>query len=465
MARTGTPFGGLAGEMLSRTISIGAIFTGLIFLAVVGTLGTVAPRIGSDLVVLAAAQFLVSFFLAHFTVEGYSDQWERAGRPIPPTEVGTVALRYMALAIILLAPLLVAVRSRDAALAMLIAPTGSAIALLVYLLAVAASPPALLVVAVSASSWSDLVSPAHWGSRFRGRWIDFFLIYVIFVGALFCLVLVGLPIVAFAWTKSTETLEATSAGVALFATGFTISLLGRLCGSFAIPPAPEATETRPASLHPSLSQFKGVVAARSEVAGGSMPPTAVAASRKAALLDAGARVEQLRATHGADSTALAAALRELDGTFLPHPSVRQALAVALVAAGRQQEALDVAREAIPSCMKTGSVAAAALIYEALLPSGETFGLAKEQIVALGDALKSMKRYTAAVKVYAGVLSSNAGDVKAMKGMIAVAQTLSQQQETAATAARIYGHLISHCPGSPLLDFVNAERAKLDRKAV
>ncbi len=464
MARTGTPFGGLAGEMLSRTISIGAIFTGVIFLVAVGTLGTLAPRIGNDLVVLAAAQFLVSFFLAHFTVEGYSEEWERSGRPIPPTQVGAVALRYISLAIMVLTPLLVVLRSRDAALAMLLASKASVIAVLVYVLVIMASPPALLVVAVSAESWSDLLSPAHWGSRFRGRWMNFFLIYVIFVGALFCLVLAALPIVAFAWTKSTDTMEMTGEGIALFAIGFTISLLGRLSGSFATPPVPEATETKPAPLHPSLSQFKGVVAARSEEAAGSAPPATAAAPRKAALLDAGARVEQLRATHGADAAALVAALRELDETFLPHPSVRQALALVLVAAGRQQEALEVAREAIPSCMKTGNVAGAALMYEALLPSGETFGLAKEQIVALGDALKSMKRHTGAVKIYAGVLTSNAGDVKAMKGMIAVAQILSQQPETAATAARIYDHLISHCPDSPLLDFVNAERAKLERKA-
>src|SRR5207253_10668664 len=164
---------------------------------------------------------------------------------------------------------------------------------------------------------------------------------------------------------------------------------------FAIPVAPEVTETKPAPapLHPSLSQFKGVVAARSEEAAGSAPPATAAVPRKAALLDAGARVEQLRATHGADSAALVAALREVDETFLPHPSVRQALALALVAAGRQQEALEVAREAIPACMKTGNVAAAALMYEAFLPSGETFGLAKEQIVALGDALKLAKHYT------------------------------------------------------------------------
>ena len=453
MARTGTPFGGLAGEMLSRTISPGAIFTGVIFLVAIGTLGEVAPRIGNDLIVLAAAQFLVSFFLAHFTVEGYSDEWERSGRPIPPTQVGAVALRYIALAIMVLTPLLVVLRSRDTALAMLLSSKASAIAVLVYVLLIMASPPALLVVAVSAESWSDLLSPAHWGSRFRGRWMDFLLIYVIFVGALFCLVLAGLPIVAFAWTKSMDTMEMTSEGTALFAIGFTISLLGRLSGSFATPPVPEAIETKPAPLHPALSQFKGVVAARSEET-----------TRKAALLDAGARVEQLRATHGADATALVAALRELDETFLTHPSVRQALALTLVAAGRQQEALEVAREAIPSCMKTGNVAGAALMYEALLPGGETFGLGKEQIAALGDALKSMKRYTGAVKIYAGVLASHAGDVKAMKGMIAVAQALSQQPETAATAVRIYDHLVSHCPGSPLLDFVNTERAKLERKA-
>ena len=38
MARTGTPFGGLAGEMLSRTTSIAAIVTGVVFLVAAGTL-------------------------------------------------------------------------------------------------------------------------------------------------------------------------------------------------------------------------------------------------------------------------------------------------------------------------------------------------------------------------------------------------------------------------------------------
>jgi hypothetical protein len=145
--------------------------------------------------------------------------------------------------------------------------------------------------------------------------------------------------------------------------------------------------------------------------------------------------------------------------------VRQGLAIALVEAGRQPEAVDVAREAIPMCMKTGNVVAAALIYEALLGSGETFGLAKEQIAALGDALKSVKRYASAAKVYAAVLNAAPGDIKAMKGLIAVAQTFAQQRETAASAVRIYDHLIAHCAGSPLLDFVSTERAKLERKVV
>src|SRR5207244_12618385 len=86
----------------------------------------------------------------------------------------------------------------------------------------------LLVVAVSAESWSELVSPSHWGSRFRGRWMDFFLIYVIFVGALCCLVLAALPILAFASTKSTDTMQTTSAAVVLFAIGLTNSLLGQI---------------------------------------------------------------------------------------------------------------------------------------------------------------------------------------------------------------------------------------------
>ena len=94
MARTGTPFGGVAGEMLSRTTSIAAIFTGVVFLAAVGALGAVARSIDSDAIVVAASQFIVAFFLAHFAVEGYSEKWERSGRRIPPTQVSVVALRY-----------------------------------------------------------------------------------------------------------------------------------------------------------------------------------------------------------------------------------------------------------------------------------------------------------------------------------------------------------------------------------
>jgi hypothetical protein len=341
------------------------------------------------------------------------------------------------------------------ALALVMTPQASAIFALIYALIVAASPPMLLVIAVSASSWRDLVSSEHWASRFRARWNDLFLIYVIFVGAIFCVMIAGLPIVVFARTQGTNPMLAASGAVFLFAIGFAISLLGRLCGSFAVVWQPAAAEIKPPSLHPSLSQFQGAGAIRS---GSAVSP------RKTALLDAGPRVEQLRATHGADATAFAGALRELDDAFLPHPAVRQALSLALVAAGRQQDAVAVARDAIPLCITSGNVAAAALIYEALLSSGDTFGLTKEQTIALGDALKSMKRSAGAVEVYAGVLRSNAGDVKAMKGMIAVAQVLSQQKETAAEAVRIYDYLVTHCPGSPLLDFVNAERAKVERKA-
>ena len=464
MARTGTLFGGVAGEMLSRTVSPGSVFTGVVYLLAVGALGATAARVGSDLLLVGGLLFVVSFFLAHFAVEGYSDQWERAGRPIPPTQVGAVALRYMALSIVLLAPILIVTRSRDAAMALLAAPRAGAVLLMIYAVLVIASPPALLVGSVSVSSFRDLVSLEHWRSRFRGRWGDFFLIYVIFIGALVCVVLACLPIVGFAATRGANAMRVAGGAIVVFGTGFSISLLGRLCGSFAVAPEPDVAEKKPATLHPALSPFAGAAAGRSGAASGSVPPAPAVPPRKSVLLDAGARVEQLRTEHGSDSAAFAAALRDLDEAFLPHPAVRQALTLALVGAGRQQEAVDIGREAIPLCLKSGNLGAAALMFEALLASGETFGLSKDQIVSLGDSLKSMKRPAAAVQVYAGVLRAHAGDVKAMKAMIAIAQDLSQQKDTAAQAVQVYDHLITHCPGSPLLDFVNAERAKVQRKA-
>lgn len=464
MPQTGTAFGGRAGEMLSRTTSITALFTGLVFLAVVAGVAALAWYAPNALIPPIALQFVMSFFVAHFAMEGYSDEWTRAGRPIPPGQVSIVALRYMTLSLVLLVPLLLAAPSREAGLATVTTPTLAAVLVLVYALLALTAPPALLVVSVSASSWGDLVSARHWASRFGGRAGDFFLIYVVFVGALFCILLAGLPIVVLAGTSSVKAMALTGAAFAVFATGFSISLLGRLCGSFAVVQTAEATEDGVPTLHPSLARLERADAGHSTSAGGTTAPAPAAAARKTALLDAGARVEALRATHAGDAAALAAALAEIDGTFLPHPAVRQALVMALISARRLQEAVAVAREAIPLCLRSGNVGAAALICEALLETGDSLGLSKDQLISIGDALKGMKHSAAAVDVYARVLRAEPTDMKAMKGTIAIAQELAQQKETAAVAVRVYDALITACPGSPLLDFVKAERAKASKKA-
>src|SRR3989304_3241222 len=176
MPRTVSAFGGRAGAMLSRTMSFAAIFTGLVFLGAVAGLAALARYAPNELIPPVVLFFLMSFFVAHFAMEGYSDEWERSGRAIPAGQVSLVALRYMILTL-----------------------------LLVYALIVSIAPPAFLVVSVSASSWGELLSAAHWRSRFGGRGGDFFLIYVVFVGALFCVLLAGLPIVGLGGKKSTKT--------------------------------------------------------------------------------------------------------------------------------------------------------------------------------------------------------------------------------------------------------------------
>jgi hypothetical protein len=449
--------------MLSRTTSITAVFTGLIFLGAVAGVAALAEYAPHELIPATALHFLISFFVAHFAIEGYSDEWERAGRPIPPGLVSIVALRYMILTLVLLVPLLLVAPWRDAGLATITTPTVAAVLLLVYVLVVLAAPPTLLVVSVSAASWGDLVSAEHWASRFRGRGGDFFLIYVVFVGALFCVLLAGLPIVSLAGMNGARAMMLTGAAVAVFATGFSISLLGRLCGSFAVVQTAAAAEKAPPTLHPSLSRFDRSDAGHSAPAGGTPTAAPAAAPRKTALLEAGAKVEALRARHAGDAAALAAALGELDAAFLPQPTVRQALVMALISAGRLQEAVAVAREAIPLCMRSGNVGAAALMCEALLETGDPLGLGNDQLNAIGETLKGMKRSTAAVDVYARVLRLDPTDVKAMKGTIAIAQELAQQKESAAMAVRIFDALIANCPGSPLLEFVKAERAKASRK--
>jgi hypothetical protein len=107
-----------------------------------------------------------------------------------------------------------------------------------------------------------------------------------------------------------------------------------------------------------------------------------------------------------------------------------------------------AREAIPLCIRSGNLGAAALMCEALLETGDPLGMTKEQLVSIGDTLKGMKRSVAAVDVYSRVLRLDPTDVKATKGTIAIAQDLGHQKETAAMAVRIYDALIAKCSASP-----------------
>ena len=137
--------------------------------------------------------------------------------------------------------------------------------------------------------------------------------------------------------------------------------------------------------------------------------------------------------------------------------------MALISAARYQEAVAVAREAIPLCMRSGNLGAAALVCEALLETGDSLGLNKEQLISIGDTLRGMKHSVEAVDVYARVLRMDPTDVKAIKGTIAVAQEMAHQKETAAISVRIYDALIATCPGSPLLDFVRTEREKASKK--
>lgn len=464
MPRTVTAFGGHAGAMLARTMSVSAIFTGLAFVAAVGGVAVLAEYAPTELVPAVALHFLMSFFIAHFAMEGYSDEWERAGRPIPPGQVSIVALRYMALSLLLLAPMLFAAPWRQAGQLTPTTVTIGVVLLLVYAVIVLTAPPALLVVSVSAASWSDLVSAEHWRSRFSGRGSDFSLIYVVFVGALFCVLLAGVPIVSLAGMNGVGTLRWTGIAVAVFAIGFSISLLGRLCGSFAVVQSATAAEKAPPTLHPSLSVPQHAAVGHSTPAARATAAVPAAPARKTVLLEASARVEQLRARHSGDAAALAAALREIDDAFLPHPTVRQALVMALIAHGRHQEAVAVAREAIPLCLRSGNVGAAALTYEALLTTGASLELSKDQMISIGDALKGMKHSAAAVDVYAHLLHLEPTDVRAMKGTIAIAQEFAQQTATAAAAVRIYDALITNCPASPLIDFVKTEREKANTKA-
>src|SRR5262245_14074965 len=282
-------------------------------------------------------------------------------------------------------------------------------AAILLLFGVTILPPILLIVAVRAESFGQVFSPPHWRATFAGRFADLYAIYAIHAGGIGMMVILAIPAVLFAFSAASEFGMVFMYAAFAYMCALAITLLGRLCGFFAFgeehlspvhaaPPVGGGPEEREAAVGfaprvvlggaGATGAAGGVGATGAAMSGMAMSGAADAAdapfgdARHAApagdvatgapestggdgrppLPEAAARVATARTRFATDRDGALAELQEMHGAHAPNAAVMHALALCLREAGREAEAIDMARQALPECLAQGQAPLAAELF-------------------------------------------------------------------------------------------------------
>jgi hypothetical protein len=168
-------------------------------------------------------------------------------------------------------------------------------------------------------------------------------------------------------------------------------------------------------------------------------------------MDAQRRVDEAQRMMEQDPSRAISMLEELRSSHAPNPLILHALCLMRQGAGHLVEALEVAREALPLCFERGNLVPAAEIFRALAASVKELGLDRDQILSLAATLVKMGDLGTAVQTFAGVVRLDAGERRAIKGLLQIADLKMQDPARTGEAENIYRFLLQNCASSPLAD--------------
>ena len=241
-------FEGVAGRVVREARGMGSFFTGLGLVTLAIPAGLLLSKINCEPLIPLLSYLAVTLVLSRFAVQGLEQVEDIQAFRDRRTDWGhilRVAYRFGLLNLLSLVPaLLIGLnreRIQEVAGTAFFNPTGAApLAALagLYLVVLIFSPPAMLVVSVAAERTSDLVSPGHWRRLFSNRLGDLFLIYALCLGGVAMSLCLATPFVSLLAIQSIKASAVGAVAVALFAAGYGLTILGRLCGWFVsvIPP-------------------------------------------------------------------------------------------------------------------------------------------------------------------------------------------------------------------------------------
>ncbi len=140
----------------------------------------------------------------------------------------------------------------------------------------------------------------------------------------------------------------------------------------------------------------------------------------------------------------------------PHALVLSRIAVLKQKLG-EEDALSTAKEAAQLALSVGNLSA---ISETLAPFGEqwdAFELEPEQWTKLAAVQRSTHHFELAQRIYAYLLGEDPNYLRAVKGMLQLADDHLRRPETTEKALRIYDQLQELAPEHPFEDYVEMGR--------
>lgn len=449
-----TEFSGISGRVLRGSFSFGTMLSGVALTIVLFSGWYFFIRWGMEAAATLYSEFVIALALARYAMNGLYGEWQgtifsAAGGPW--TRAVAVAGRYLLLTALWLVPLLVVGLSFSKAgpelFQTLYGGGGSELITLVllYILGMTLTPPVFLIVSVTADKLSDLFSASHWRRVLGGRLGDLFFIYVLYIGGSLSALVLCIPPTIEAFGQGPEMGVSVTALACAALVGLSVNLLGRLCGFFAFgepePAAGSAPVPAPGRIVPSPA---------------SPPP-------QPALLDAQARADEARRRFAQDPAGAIASLEELRVACAPSPQILHALCLMQAQAGRKDAALATARKALPLCLERGNLRPAAEIFRALAPQMADLGLNREQTLGIASAFVKMNDLGFAAHTYGEVVRMDAGERRAIKGLMQIADARLRDPQGIDEAIKIYKFLLQRCAASPLADDMRRGLEEAERR--
>ncbi len=465
-----TEFSGVIGRVVRETISWKTLFTGIAMGFILAVTVVVLALVKAPNVAIFAGQILLAAAMARFALNGLFGEWD--GTLFSSSggswgQVSAVAARYLFLTFAWLVPVFfLGLNSMSDPQMMMMGPAMGGrvtMALAAYMMLSTLSPPIILIAAVSATDFGDFLSVEHWRRLFSGRASDLFMVYAAYTGAIGIGCLIAFPILMAAGAVAWQLAVLVGAVLFAFLFGWMVSLLGRLCGFFACGDqgfSGKRTEVPVRSAGPNSDHGVPADAQAAPAAPASIPVSTMTTPLDGGptggppmLPDSAEKVQAASKTFATDPDGAITALEKVHEEYAPHPQILHALSLMCHQAGRKEQAVTWAKAALPVCFDRGALPLAAEILKVLWKYREALDLTSEQTLKIANSFADSEELAYAANAYALVLHADRKNVRAIKGVMQVAKTLSGEVGRAADAVKLYAYLEKSCPETPLMEYI------------